>query len=202
MQKVFTVEALPTLDGPAFETVPLKLDVTFRFCTEADVPLLEWFGLFEEHRNIFQDIFASQARGENLMLLAILNGLPVGQVWIDLKKRADESAGVIWALRVIPWLQGLKLGTRLLHAAEQLILEQGFGFAELDVDKSNPEALRLYERTGYRVLGESQENESYQRPNGEAVNHPVNRWVLRKKLQTTPKRVAKLKKRVPLSLAA
>ena len=66
---------------------------------------------------------------------------------------------MIWALCVIPWLQGLKLGTRLLHAAEQLILEQGFAFAELEVDKSNPEALRLYERTGYRVLGESQEND-------------------------------------------
>ena len=162
---------LPRLEGPAFEAVPLDLEVTFRFCTAQDLPLLEWFGLFSADRPIIDEVFASQAPGENLMLLAIANNLPVGQVWIDLKKHADGSAAVIWALRVIPWLQGLKLGTRLLHAAEQLILEQDFGFAELEVDKTNPGALRLYERSGYRIIGED--------PDGF-------RWVLRKKLQTVP----------------
>src|SRR5688572_29251218 len=104
---------LPRLEGPAFDAVPLKLEVTFRFCRAEDVPLLEWFGLFSGDRHIFDRVFESQARGENLMLLAMMNQVPVGQVWIDLKKHADGSAAVIWALRVIPWLQGLKLGTKL-----------------------------------------------------------------------------------------
>jgi GNAT superfamily N-acetyltransferase len=162
---------LPRLEGPAFDAVPLNLKVTFRFSREEDVPLLEWFGLFSKDREVFNEVFASQRRGENLMLLAIANRVPIGQVWIDLKKHADGSAALIWALRVIPWLQGLKLGTKLLHAAEQLILEAGFAFAELEVEKNNPDARRLYERCGYKLAGESTE---------------TGRWVLRKKLQTTP----------------
>lgn len=182
--KALFASELPRLEGPAFDAVPLNLEVTFRFCREEDLPLLEWFGLFSGDRPIIDEAFASQQRGENLMLLAIANRVPVGQVWIDLKKHADGSGAVIWALRVIPWLQGLKLGTKLLRAAEQLILEGGFAFAELEVDKNNPDALRLYERCGYKLLGESPE---------------THRWVLHKKLQTLPTPGKKRAKRADTS---
>jgi ribosomal protein S18 acetylase RimI-like enzyme len=160
----------------------LHAEITIRPCTRDDLPGLEWYGLFSAHREVFRDAFARQERGDNLMLLAVLNGFPVGQAWIDLARHRAASAGLLWAVRVYPFLRGMGIGTRLLRAAEEAVRARGYEWAEIGVEKSNPRARRLYERLGYRAVGELREKFRFARPDGEAVSEPLNEWVLRKRV--------------------
>jgi ribosomal protein S18 acetylase RimI-like enzyme len=165
---------------PARERFTLRAEIAIRPCERGDLPGLEWYGLFSAHREVFRDAFARQERGEDLMLLAVLNGFPVGQTWIDLARRRAESAGLLWAVRVYPFLQGMGIGTRLLRAAEEALRARDYEWAEIGVEKSNPRARRLYERQGYRIVGELREEFRFTRPDGEAASEALEEWVLRK----------------------
>jgi ribosomal protein S18 acetylase RimI-like enzyme len=166
-----------------FEHFTLPLHVDIRMCVEDDLADLEWFGLFTEHREIFLREFARQERNENIMLIAEANTLPIGQVWIDLEKHREASAGFIWAVRVIPWLRNLGVGGRLMAAAEHVCRHRGLAYAELGVERENHEAKRFYERRGYRMIGSMQDEYSYTTPNGVPMTIPMDVWVLRKKLR-------------------
>ncbi|MDB6029777.1 MAG: family N-acetyltransferase [Verrucomicrobiales bacterium] len=168
-----------------FDHFPLHLHVDIRMCVKDDLPDLEWFGLFTEHREIFLKVFDSQERGETLMLVAEVNTLPIGQTWIDLVKRKEESAGFIWALRVIPWLQNLGIGGKLMAAAEARCKELGLAYAELGVEKENHAAKRFYERLGYRMIGSMIDDYSYTSPQGQLITVPMDVWMLRKKLRNS-----------------
>ncbi|MBV9108691.1 MAG: GNAT family N-acetyltransferase [Gemmatimonadetes bacterium] len=162
----------------------LPLAITIRPCTEEDLQELEWYGLFTHHREIFDDAFARQERGETLMLLAVANGFPIGQAWIDFDARPeeDEPVALIWAMRVYPFLQGHGIGARLLAAAEAAIRARGCRWSEIGVEKDNPRARRLYERMGYRLHRELLEGFSYTDGEGRTVHVPVDEWMLRKEL--------------------
>jgi ribosomal protein S18 acetylase RimI-like enzyme len=140
--------------APPCDSFPVRLDVVIRPCREADLPALEWFGLFAPHRQMIRRVFEQQRRGEALMLVVEANGEPSGQLWIDLR-RGDEDGqvGEIWAVRVLPCLQRRGIGTRLVAVAEALLRERGFARAQLRVETDNPAARRLYERLGYALAG-------------------------------------------------
>lgn len=160
----------------------VSIAVTIRLCQEADLPLLEWFGLFTAHREIIRTAFERQRRGENLMLVAVENGFPVAQAWVDLTRYDDRGAGLLWAVRVFPAFRGKGIGRRLITLAERLLRERGFSAAEIGVEKHNGDALRLYERLGYRITREEHEEYSYVTPDGTAVRVPVDEWMLHKAL--------------------
>ena len=164
------------------EAFTLTVPLTIRPCAAEDLPALEWFGLFRCHREIFAEAWARCCAGQNPMLVADLNGFPAGQAWVDLTKRAPDPVGLIWALRVLPCLQGLGIGARLLAAAEAEIGRRGLGIAEIGVEKDNPGARRLYERLGYRLAGEIREESRYRTPEGEARREVYEQWVLQKRL--------------------
>ena len=170
------------VSAPSAEQLVIPLVVRIRECAEADLPHLEWFGSFAHHREIFAEAYARQGRGENLMLVADARGFPVGQAWVDLQKRKAESVGVLWAVRVLPLLQGLGIGSILIRAAARRLRERGYRAAELGVEKDNAGARRLYERLGYQLVGELREGYGYTAPDGVAVRHVVDQWILRKAL--------------------
>lgn len=161
----------------------VELAVTIRPCKERDLPGLEWFGMFTPHRELIRAAFERQQRGEVLMLVADINDFPAGQAWIDLTKKRDESVGVVWAVRVIPFLQNLRIGTRLIAAAERALVNHGFAYSELGVEKNNVDAKRLYERIGYSVVSEEQDEFSCGTPDGSLRQVPVEELILRKKLR-------------------
>jgi ribosomal protein S18 acetylase RimI-like enzyme len=132
---------------------PLSLQAVIRPCREDDLPALEWFGLFGEHRVLIRHVFEKQRRGEAVMLVLEANGETSGQLWIEFEQRDEQQVGVIWAIRVMPCLQRLGIGERLVRAAETLLLERGFTHAQLTVEADNLPARRLYERLGYRLTG-------------------------------------------------
>jgi len=164
------------------EPFTVSLSLTIRPCIEEDVPALEWFGMFTPHRELLAQAWARCRTGDNPMLVADLDGFPVGQVWIDLARRVPEPVGMIWALRVLPCLQRLGIGARLLAAAEAEIRRRGRQIAEIGVEKENPDARRLYERLGYRAAGEELEDFKYTTPWGEERREVVDQWILRKHL--------------------
>jgi ribosomal protein S18 acetylase RimI-like enzyme len=166
----------------AYDCFVLPLKVVIRPCTRDDLRALEWHGQFTHHRELIDEAFARQERGENLMLLADLNGFPAAQAWVDLAARAEYRAGLLWAVRVYPFLRGLGLGARMIAAAETALRERGFRWAEIGVEKDNPRARRLYERAGYQLHRELLEWYEYTGPDGVPVRVPVDQWMLCKRL--------------------
>jgi ribosomal protein S18 acetylase RimI-like enzyme len=163
-------------------TVPVAL--TIRPCIADDLPKLEWFGQFTEHRELIQDAFERQRRGENLMLHVVTNanGFPIGQIWIDLERKREAKTGLLWALRVIDCYQRMGIGTRLLAAAEAELRRRGYRCAEIGAERDNPGARRLYERLGYRVFGRDRHWYGYTTPWGERRRTLVDEWVMHKDL--------------------
>lgn len=160
----------------------VSLPITIRLCRKDDLPALEWFGMFTDHRALILAAYDSQERGEALMLVADTQGFPIGQVWIDLTQERVNATGVLWAVRVFPMLQNRGIGTRLMLAAEDVLRWRGCTAVELGVEKHNLAAKRFYERQGYRVVGDIQDEYSYTTPGGVLVRVPTEQWMLRKSL--------------------
>jgi len=165
-----------------FNSMQLTAGVVVRPAQERDLTDLEWFGLFRTHRRMIADIYESAKRGEQIMLVADLNDFPIGQVWIDLTLKPNVRTGAIWALRVIPCLQHLGVGTLLIGAAEEAIRRHGFTAAEIGADMDNPGARRLYERLGYAVVSTWSGGYSYTTPEGILIRGESEQWILRKAL--------------------
>jgi ribosomal protein S18 acetylase RimI-like enzyme len=106
----------------------------------------------------------------------------VGQLWIDLAKRAEFSAGVLWALYIAPEMRGQGIGSQLLASAEERLRERRYEFAEIGAERDNPAARRLYERLGYRLVCEDIAEYAVTAPDGTPGHVTVDQWVLSKKL--------------------
>lgn len=154
----------------------VALDVLLRDGTRADLPALEWWGWFSAHREIFHDAFAGFEQGEGLFLVAEAQGFPVGQIWIDLARYRDRSRALLWALRVLPGLQGAGIGRHLVEACEVRLRARGVATIEVTVEKTNPGARRFFERLGYRLVGEHREIFRYRDPAGGAAEMPLDQW--------------------------
>lgn len=161
-------------------TVPL--DVTIRFCREADLPRLEWFGAFSHHRGVIREAFELQGRGQAVMLVAEAAGFPAGQAWLDLRPKAGAEGPMVWAVRVLDPLRGTGVGTRLMAALEAVARERGHERLELGVERANPRARAFYEGLGWRVARERRESYSYTTPEGQTVAHTLDEWVMIKDL--------------------
>lgn len=61
-----------------------------------------------------------------------------------------QPYGEIKRMYVDPAFRGERLGAKLLAALEQGLREEGFGLALLETGGAQTEAVRLYERAGYR----------------------------------------------------
>ena len=132
-----------------------------------------------------ESIEAALTRAENgeiIYLVAEINGYPVGQVLVDCITRKDEGVGIVWALRVIPNMQNLGIGSKLMQAAEQTLRVRGLHSAELEVAQDNTGARRLYDRLGYQVTRETVTRWWYRTPAGETVHVDQDAWVMRKTL--------------------
>jgi ribosomal protein S18 acetylase RimI-like enzyme len=164
--------------------------VTIRRCAEQDLPGLEWYGRFSPHREIIRSAYDAQCRGDGHMLIADVNGFPAGQVWIDLARYRAQRIGVLWAVRVYPFLCSLGIGRRLVEVAEQRLRELGYVGAELGVERDNPDARRLYERLGYVIEREARVAFSYTPPWGGApVTEKLDQLIMRKRLRRYRRRL-------------
>jgi ribosomal protein S18 acetylase RimI-like enzyme len=163
----------------ACDRFSVSLDVVIRPCRAEDLDALEWFGLFAPHHALIRRVYQQHRRGEAVMLVAQVNGATSGQLWIDLQRPTAGRVAEIWAVRVLPCLQGCGIGTRMVRAAEVLLCERGFRGAVLTVETDNPGARRLYERLGYAIGGTQLASHPPEAPQQERWTQ----WLLAKDLE-------------------
>jgi GNAT superfamily N-acetyltransferase len=162
----------------------IQLPVEFRLCVEDDLPAIEWMGLHTTQREIIRSVFDAQQRGEALMLLAVANGFPVGQVWLDFAREGGTRRPLLWAMRVFPSLQGRGLGSALMRRAERLAEARGATEIELGVEWDDEPAQHFYDRIGYVPAGSRREQVDFMFE-GLAIRMDVDQQIRRKRLQMT-----------------
>ena len=149
----------------------LEVDVEIRVAVERDMPALAtWSGQVED---VFRPALEASDR---VVLVALARGrFPIGHALVDLH-------GIISHLLVLAGFRDQGLGSALVDEAERLIKQAGARHSTLMVEKVNVDAIRLYERLGYRTTGESSERWNEPMPDGtlQPVDHPS--WVMRKDL--------------------
>jgi GNAT superfamily N-acetyltransferase len=116
--------------------------------------------VFRGERSFFGGCLAKQAAGGGVLLVAWLDGWPVGDVFLD-RDPADEPEIRRWLpgvprlnhLEVLGPVQRRGIGTALLRAGEATAGKLGHRRIALGVGVDNPDARRLYERLGYADWG-------------------------------------------------
>lgn len=161
-----------------------RIPIRLKTAEEMHLPALEWGGCFRAHREIIRSVFEESRRGNALMLLALSQDFPVGQIWVDLKRKGPD-VGVLWALRTMPGFRGAGIGTRLLDWAERSLAERGFRCAEIGVEDENPRAKALYERRGYRFVSREISRRPFRDPEGDSHVLVTEENLLRKELPWT-----------------
>jgi len=88
-------------------------------------------------------------RPRGSFIVAISDTLPIGCVGL---KGTDHGYAEIKRLWVAPAARGLRLGRRLMDAAESTARELGITLLRLDTNSALPEAGQLYRSTGWREI--------------------------------------------------
>jgi GNAT superfamily N-acetyltransferase len=131
--------------------------VEIRPGSAADLPtLMEALG----ERHWFSDRLARQQQGGGVVLVAWLDGRPVGEVYLDCEPAKEPEVRqhlpgvpVLDHLEVLGPLWGRGIGTALIRAAEDTARQLGYERLALGVGLENLRARRLYERLGYADWG-------------------------------------------------
>ncbi len=162
--------------------------IKVRHLTRADLPALEWEGEFTHFRRLYMQAYQRAQKNRSVLWVAELpsEGL-IGQLFVQLisarLELADgECRAYIYSFRIRPSFRGYGLGTHMLRLAEQDLRRRGFQIATLNVNRSNAEARRLYERNGYRVVAAESGRWTYRDQSGnlQKVNEPA--WRMQKEL--------------------
>lgn len=133
--------------------------VQVRQLRAADLSALEWEGAYTHFRSVYARAHERAQRGEAVLWVAEGEAARiVAQVFVLLLSQTDPSLAdgnqkaFIHSFRVRPECRRAGLGSRLLDIAEADLIQRGFTTAFLNVALENEDAIRLYERRGYRRL--------------------------------------------------
>jgi ribosomal protein S18 acetylase RimI-like enzyme len=125
----------------------MDLRFSFRDLEAADLGDLTWSGGAEHIRAVAAALEAAYAGEVALLVGCLPNERLIAMGGVDF--RPSEDAGSIWMLAVHERFQSLGIGTQLITALEQKIIDHGRPIARMLVEHDNPRARALYERLGY-----------------------------------------------------
>lgn len=170
-------------------TFTLTLPITIRPLVREDLSKLEWFGAYLHFRNLFYRSYEEREQGRREMLVAVCNGFPIGRLFILFTSRnhiiADgRRRAYLYSFAVMEMFRGGGIGSRLIEAAEAILVARNFSFATIAVAKTNTGALRLYQRYGYIIFDE--ENSDWDYVDHQGITRHVKEpcWLLEKRLAT------------------
>lgn len=89
---------------------------------------------------------------ENGIFVLVDGETVAGHVWVAIRMDLQGAYASIDQIYLKAAYRRRGLGRLLLDAAHRYILEQGLTFSRLYVTADNADAVRLYEREGYRVI--------------------------------------------------
>lgn len=108
----------------------------------------------------FTERFERQKNDRGMLLIAWLDGMPVGDVylWLDPAEEEDirkhlPGVALLTHLEVLPEFRNRGIGTKLVEAVEQYLVEKGREQVALAVREDNVKAADLYRRLGYQDWG-------------------------------------------------
>jgi ribosomal protein S18 acetylase RimI-like enzyme len=130
----------------------ITVPVAIRDMTHDDLGSCGWSGDLVHLAAVAKELDLAARDQADYLVVCPPSGLPVAKGGITYQLAPGN--GTIWQLAVHPALQGLGLGTLLVHALEERIVARGCQHAEIRVDVENPRARELYERLGYIAFGE------------------------------------------------
>ncbi len=145
----------------------LLSQVQIRHATFEDLPSMEWNGEYTHFRRLYQEIYDSAQSGEAILWVADLPGQSViGQLFVQLSSLRSELAdgkikAYIYGFRIQAVYRGKGLGSHMLAAVENDLVQRGFQKAVLNVSRENLSARQLYERKGYRIVAPESGQWSY-----------------------------------------
>jgi ribosomal protein S18 acetylase RimI-like enzyme len=162
--------------------------IQIRRLREEDLPGLEWGGELTHFRMIFSQAYDQYQKKEAVLWVA--DYPPVGivaQLFVQLTSRRSEladgfSRAYIYGFRVRQHFRNNGIGTRILLIAESDLRRRGYEIATLNVGRENPDARRLYERLGYRVVSPEPGRWSYINHLGERIDVHEPAWRMEKLL--------------------
>ena len=93
-------------------------------------------------------------QGFRTMLVAVKEGRAIGSVSIGGGSFQREGSLRLFALDVGPAFQRKGVGTALVRAVEAIASDKGMDEVNLEVEVDNEDAIRLYQRLGYRICGD------------------------------------------------
>lgn len=168
------------------DTADILTLLKVRTITARDLPDLEWDGEFAHFRRLYTEAYRRMIVGEAVMWMAELPGAGlIGQVFIHLRSERTELAdgkhrAYLYGFRVRPEYRNLGVGTHILSAIEQDLVERGFRSVILNVARDNPDALRLYQRLGFRIIGADPGRWSYIDHHNQRINVVEPAWRMEK----------------------
>jgi ribosomal protein S18 acetylase RimI-like enzyme len=93
----------------------------------------------------------------SLFYFAMIDGTPAGYLKLNFKhaqsEAQDENAMEIERLYILDVYQGQKIGQQLMDFALQIAVEKQIKYVWLCVWEKNPDAIRFYEKNGFRIFG-------------------------------------------------
>jgi len=103
-------------------------------------------------------------RPGDTVVIALVDGFPVGAAWYRLFKAAKPGYGFVdektpeLAIAVVPNARGKGVGSALLHALLERARAAGHETVSLSVDKKNTRAIHVYEEHGFSRAAESDDS--------------------------------------------
>jgi ribosomal protein S18 acetylase RimI-like enzyme len=147
----------------------LLTNISIRQATQADLPSLEWEGMYTHFRRVYALAFRRAQLGKALLwVVERESGFLIAQLFVLLKSDVDPEVAdgrqraFIHSFRVRPELRRRGLGSCLLQHAELDLSERGFRWAFLHVADENMAAIRFYERYGYHRVSPISGDWSYE----------------------------------------
>ena len=148
--------------------------------TVADLPSIAWSGSRSHVQSVAKQLARVTTGDVDYLAVRAPKGEPVATGGVSYAM--EPGVGMIWQLATRQGLRGLGIGTLLIEELERRIVRRGRRFAMLSVDQANPRPQALYERLGYRVVGERVSGWEVTRPDGSRGWYEARLTDLRKEL--------------------
>ena len=161
--------------------------VEFRQVEQKDLPALEWDGELIHFRGLFSEVFQRSMRGDGLMWVAdYRNEKIIGQLFISFSANSflmnSSKRAYIHGFRIRSEYRGQGIGSAMVQWVEADLKRRHCQIVTLNVAQDNPNAIRLYKRLGYVIVGFEPGEWSYIDHNGirQQVKEPA--WKMEKRL--------------------